>query len=126
MSGNWQHFRGAVRTLIGPGAVKQRLIAAYLEHLRAVESDGLPEEVCVEFLDLQSAFNCVKPAGGLTAAEAAVRKMSDQEAAAHADRILGMFLALSGMNDDGLQAAAPPRLRVVGDDDDLPAFLSRA
>jgi hypothetical protein len=37
-----------------------------------------------------------------------------------------MFLALSGTNDDGLHAAAPPRLRVVGDDDDLPAFLSRA
>jgi hypothetical protein len=52
--------------------------------------------------------------------------MSDQEAAAHAERILAMYLVLSGATAGLPDVAAPPRLRVVGDDDDLPAFLSRA
>ena len=126
MSGNWENFHLAVRVLVGPGVVKQRLIVAYLEHLRRVESEVLPDEVCVEFAALQSALSCVKPAGGLCAAEVAVRKMSDQEATAHAERILSMFLALSGASSESPEVSVPPRLRVVGDDDDLPAFLSRA
>lgn len=127
MSGTHEHFRGAVRVLIGPGAVKQRLIAAYLEHLRGVASDDLPDGVCVDFAELQSALSCAKPAGGLTAAEVAVRKMSDQDAAAHAERILAMYLVLSGVQSGLSDVSTPPRLRVVGDDDDdLPAFLSRA
>jgi hypothetical protein len=126
MSGTHEHFRGAVRVLIGPGAVKQRLITAYLEHLRGVGGDELPPEVCLDFAELQSALECAKPAGGLTAAEVAVRKMSDQDAAAHAERILAMYLILAGVPQGQPDAATPPRLRVVGDDDDLPAFLSRA
>ncbi|HEX7373761.1 MAG TPA: hypothetical protein VF277_02220 [Steroidobacteraceae bacterium] len=125
MSDTHEHFRGAVRVLIGAGAVKQRLIAAYLEHLRDVPDDDLPDAVCLDFAELRSALSCAKPAGGLTAAEVAVRKMSEQDAAAHAERILAMYLMLSGV--EGTAAVAtPPRLRVVGDDDDLPAFLSRA
>ena len=126
MSGNSERFRGAVRVLIGPGAVKQRLIAAYLEHLRGVEGDSLPDEVCVDFAELQSALCCAKPAGGLSAAEVAVRKMSDHDAAAHAERILSMFLVITGVSGELPDQLSPPRLRVVGDDDDLPAFLSRA
>ncbi len=126
MTGNWEQFHRAVRVLIGPGAVKQRLSGAYLEHLRGVESESLPDTVCVEFAALQSALSCVKPIGGLCAAEAAIRKMSDQEAATHAERILTMFLVLSEADGEAQEVSTAPRLRVVGDDDDLPAFLSRA
>ncbi len=126
MSGNLNSFHSAVRVLVGPGQVKQRLIVAYLEHLQGVESEILPDEVCVEFAALQSAFSCVRPAGGLCAAEVAVRKMSEQEASAHAERILSMFTMLSGANREAPESAALPRLRVVGDEDELPAFLSRA
>ena len=127
MSGNREHIRRAVLVLVGPGAIKQRLITAYLDHLRGVDEDALPDAVCVEYAALQSAFSCVKSAGGLCAAEVAVRKMSDQDAAAHAGRIVAMFIALSGGETGSAEAAAAPRLRVVGDDDDeLPAFLSRA
>src|SRR5512141_1598757 len=128
MSGNWDHIRSAVLVLVGPGAVKQRLITAYLEHLRVVDESALPDEVCVEFAALQSAFNCTKPAGGLSAAEAAVRKMSEQDAALHAGRIVAMFAALAASERAASEISALPRLRVVGDDDDddLPTFLSRA
>jgi hypothetical protein len=126
MSGNWEHIRRAVLVLVGPGAVKQRLITAYLDHLRGVDEHALPDAVCLEYAVLRSAFSCVKPAGGLCAAEVAVRKMSDQDAAAHAERIVALFVALSGGEIGWAEAAAPPRLRVVGDEDELPAFLSRA
>lgn len=126
MSGNWDHIRSAVLVLVGPGAVKQRLITAYLEHLRVVDENALPDEVCVEFAALQSAFNCTKPAGGLSAAEAAVRKMSEQDAALHAGRIVAMFAALAASERAASEISALPRLRVVGDDEDLPTFLSRA
>jgi hypothetical protein len=127
MSGNSEHLRRAVLVLVGPGAVKQRLITAYLEHLRVVDEDALPDAAGIEFSTLQSAFNCVRPAGGLCAAEVAVRKMSEQDAAAHAERIVALFQALSGARHETMtEAAAPPRLRVVGDEEDLPAFLSRA
>lgn len=125
MTENWENFRGAVRVLVGPGAVKQRLASAYLDHLRGIDGDDLPGDVQVTFLELQSALACVRPAGGMHAAEAAIRKMSEQEAGAHAERVLAMLLAIVSDGDVAAQAAASPRLRVVGDDD-LPAFLSRA
>lgn len=126
MSGNWEHIRRAVLVLVGPGAVKQRLITAYLAHLRAMDEDALPDAARAEFSLLSSAFSCVKPAGGLCAAEVAVRKMSEQEAAAHAERIVALFQTLSGAAHEASEASGPPRLRVVGDEEDLPAFLSRA
>lgn len=126
MSGNLEHLRGAVRVLVGPGAVKQRLLAAYLGHLRGIEGDALPDAICIDFAALQSALACVRPVVGQCAAEAAIRKMSDSDAAAHAERILEMFLVMSGAALATTEPASPPRLRVVGDDDDLPAFISRA
>jgi hypothetical protein len=68
----------------------------------------------------------MKPAGGLCAAEVAVRKMSEQDAAAHAGRIVAMFVSMAGGEYAALEMPAPPHLRVVGDEEDLPAFLSRA
>jgi hypothetical protein len=126
MSGNWEHIRRAVLVLVGPGAVKQRLITAYLDHLRTIDEDALPDAARIEFSLLSSAFCCVKPAGGLCAAEVAVRKMSEQDAAAHAERIVALFQTLSGAGREAGDALASPRLRVVGDEDSLPAFLSRA
>lgn len=65
--------------------------------------------------------------GGLSAAEVAVRKMSEQEAGRHAVEVLEMLVAMSG-GESRDAAAAQRQLRVVGgeDDDDLPAFLNRA
>ena len=126
MSGNWEQIRRAVLVLVGPGAVKQRLITAYLEHLRSVDETALPDDVCLEFSALQSAFSCVKAAGGLSAAEVAVRKMSEQDAAAHAARIVAIFVAMAGGEHAESALRTPPHLRVVGDEEELPAFLSRA
>jgi hypothetical protein len=127
MSRNWEDFRLAVLVLVGPGTVKQRLIDAYQGHLRAVDGADLPESVGVDFAALVSDLNCGKAVGGLCAAEVAVRKLSELDAAAYSARIIGMFVTLSRTHFSEADLPAPPRLRVVGDDEDeLPAFLSRA
>jgi len=127
MSRNWEDFRLAVQVLVGPGTVKQRLIDAYQGHLRSVDGADLPESIGVDFAALVSALSCVKAVGDLCAAEVAVRKLSEQDAAAYTQRIFGMFIALSRTHFSEPEQPAQPRLRVVGDDDyELPAFLSRA
>ena len=94
----------------------------------------VPDTIVADFAALHSALHNAHAAGGLSAAEVAVRKMSDKDAADHATSILDMYASLSELRErERLQA---PRLRVVGerladgdDDDDndgVPAFLSRA
>jgi hypothetical protein len=65
----------------------------------------------------------------MSAAEVSVRKMSEQQAADHALRVLDMNLHLVSSDADANNA---PRLRIVGAThqtdafEELPAFLSRA
>jgi len=126
MSENWEHLRRAALVLVGAGAMKQRLIEAYRCHLLAVHVDELPSPLEAEFAELIATFNCAQAAGGLAVAEVAVRKMSEQDAARHAQNIVGMLMRLPAPESALAEPAAPPRLRVVGDDDEVPAFLSRA
>jgi hypothetical protein len=127
MTGNWELIRRAATVLIGSGAMKQRLIEAYREHLLAVDAGSLPEPVGRDFVQLMNAFRGASAAGGLGVAEVAVRKMSEQDAARHAQNVLEILVALSAHEPATLEpTSAPPRLRVVGDDEEVPAFLSRA
>ena len=123
---NLEHFRQAALLLVGSGAVKQRLTEAYRSHLLPVRPEVLPAPIDAEFATLMAAFSSAPAAGGLAAAEASVRKMSDQDAARLAQSVLGMLLRLSATAVGIEEATAPPRLRVVGDEDEVPAFLSRA
>ena len=124
----WDHFHGATRVLVGAGPVKQRLIDAWRTHLASLLEQEVPDGLQARFAALRTAMHGAHSAGGLTVAEASVRKMSDMDAAEHAKAILGMFATLSAHADPELAAA--PRLRVVGrvadESDPLPGFLSRA
>lgn len=127
MPSNWEHFRQAAAILVGPGPVKQRLADAYRAHLREIDVRALPADVLPRFEEFSAALHVAQATGGLSAAEVAVRKMSEQEAGRHAVAVLEMLVAMSG--GEGRDAAAAQRqLRLVGgdDDDDLPAFLNRA
>ena len=128
MYGNWEYFRHAVLVLVGPGSIKQRLIDAYLGHLSAVRPSDLPEPAGTQFAVLVSALKCAQAAGGLSCPEVAVRKMSELDAERHAHCILDCFVALSAQHVSETEVTALPRLRVVADidDEDVPAFLSRA
>jgi hypothetical protein len=125
MTQNWECFRCATLTLVGPGPVKQRLCDAYMKHLRMVDAESLPKSIQLGFAELAQAMRCGQPAGGLGAVEATVRKMSEQDAGNLAVRVLEMFVMLS--REDTREAAAQPQrqFRLVGDDD-IPAFLNRA
>ena len=124
-----EEFHAAMRVLVGSGPVKQRLLDAYRNHLAALREQDMPEALHPRFAALKASMHEARPAGGLTAPEASVRKMSERDAADQAEAILEMFTVLAAENDSA------PRLRIVSkeaDDaltDDLfevPAFLSRA
>ena len=125
MTQNWEHFRCATLTLVGPGPVKQRLCDAYMKHLRMVDPESLPRSIQPGYTELAQAMRSAQPAGGLGAVEATVRKMSEQDAGSLAVRVLEMFVVFS--REDTREAAAQPQrqFRLVGDDD-IPAFLNRA
>jgi hypothetical protein len=125
MTQNWEHFRCATLTLVGPGPVKQRLCDAYMKHLRMVDEESLPRSIQPGYTELAQAMRCAQAAGGLGAVEATVRKMSEQEAGNLAARVLEMFVEFS--REDAREPAAQPQrqFRLVGDDD-IPAFLNRA
>jgi hypothetical protein len=125
MTQNWEHFRCATLTLVGPGPVKQRLCDAYMKHLRMVDEESLPRSIQLGYTELAQAMRCAQAAGGLGAVEASVRKMSEQDAGNLAARVLEMFVEFS--REGAREPAAQPQrqFRLVGDDD-IPAFLNRA
>jgi hypothetical protein len=129
MAAVWDVFDGAVRVLVGCGPVKQRLIEAWRDHLSPLHEKDVPEALRADLVALRAAMHAAPAAGGMSAAEVSVRKMSEQQAADHALRVLDMHLMLASSDTD---ASNPPRLRIVGAThqadafEDLPAFLSRA
>jgi hypothetical protein len=126
MTENWDQFRRAALVLVGPGPVKQRLCDAYLKHLRAVDVDELPTGVRTDYATLEQALTTAQATGGLGAVEVTVRKMSEQDAGRHASCVLDMFIALSRSDDRDRTAPSHRPMRLVVEDDDIPAFLNRA
>lgn len=130
MAALWNAVDGAVRVLVGAGPVKQRLIDAWRQHLGSLQDKDVPDALRARLMTLRAAMDAAHPTGGMSAAEVSVRKMSDKDAAGHAVRVLEMYAQLCATYE--FDAAAAPRLRVVGGEDrhdlgdDLPAFLSRA
>jgi len=129
MAAVWDVFDGAVRVLVGCGPVKQRLIEAWRDHLSPLHEKDVPEALRAGLGALRAAMHAAPSAGGMSAAEVSVRKMSEKEAAEHAVRVLEMQLLLASSDAD---SSNPPRLRIVGAThqadafEELPAFLSRA
>jgi hypothetical protein len=129
MAAVWNMFDGAMRVLVGAGPIKQRLIEAWRNHLATLQERDVPETLRPRLATLRHAMSVARPTGGLSAAEASVRKMSDKEAADHAIRILEIYGQLDATDAD---VSNSPKLRVVAQSpereelDDLPAFLSRA
>jgi hypothetical protein len=135
MAAVWSVFDRAVRVLVGAGPVKQRLSEAWRDHLAPLQERDLPDSVRGRLATLRHGMHSAQPTGGMTAAEASVRKMSEREAADHALRILEIYSQLAASDID---TGSPPRLRVVAQNherendldrdgfDELPAFLSRA
>src|SRR4029079_5732930 len=117
-------FHQAVVVLVGAGAVKHRLGQAFGLHLASVRDHDLPEILRARLSSLRKAMYAAQPAGGMSALEVSVRKMSEHEAAGHAESIVEMFAMLTLYAEP--EAGSAPRLRVVGGDDVDQDFFSRA
>jgi hypothetical protein len=119
-SGSLSHLRRAALLLVGPGPVKQRLCEATVRHLLDVNPAELPTELAASYRELMTSLRSTQAIGGMGPVEATVRKMSDQEAAACAARVLDLYVGLSGARpgrDTREHVAGSPRqLRLVGDD----------
>lgn len=122
MQTDWERFHEAVVILAGSGPVKQRLAEAYLAHLQEVHPDDLPRDVRGSFATVAMALHSVPPTGGMDSVAASVRKMSEMEAARHAQAIVTVFAGLY----EPQSLARAPQLRAVPDEDEIPAFLNRA
>ena len=111
MSSFEEHFAAAVQILIEDGPIKQRLAAAYTQHLADVTDADLPPALRREFADLQAAVSRVAPAGTETRVRASVQKMSPREASGHAATILRLYVEImSGLERaEPLKVVAPPR-----------------
>jgi hypothetical protein len=114
MSSAWERFFNAAQTLSAAGPIKQRLALAYGKHLALMQADEVPREIRDEFASLSSSLSSVLPLRGETALQASVRKMSDQDAAMHALRIINLMGSMVRLQLQPRQ----PVLRAVNSGDD--------
>ena len=75
-----ERFEAAVYVLVAEGPIKQRLAAAYSEHLDDLESSELPAKLRPAFSALHTALQRVPPIGREASVTATIRKMSPEEA----------------------------------------------
>jgi hypothetical protein len=107
-----------VLTLVGDGAIKQRLLRVFTEHLDDLDEQDLPAGLRREFSDLRAALNKINPIGSETRVRASVKKMSTNEAVRHADTIVRLCTALLG------QAERAEPLKVVTAPKKPPRYLA--
>ena len=114
MSSAWEYFLNAAQHLSSSGPIKQRLAKAYTAHLASINTEEIPREYREEFISIGTSLSAVTPLRGETAVQASIRKMSDFEAARHAQRIVGLMGALIRLQLQPRQ----PVLRAVNSGDD--------
>lgn len=89
-----ERFQAAVTVLVGDGAIKERLAAAYVENLDDLEETEFPSGLRQAFADLEFALHAEHPIGREPCVRATVRKMSSIEARAHAGTIVMLYAEL--------------------------------
>jgi hypothetical protein len=89
-----ERFEAAVSALVAEGSVKDRLSAAYLEHLDDLETSELPQGLRTKFDNLHTALHAVTPIGREPCLKATIRKMSRLQAGNHARTIVSIYAEL--------------------------------
>ncbi len=85
-------LEAAVLTLVGHGALKDRLYAAYCDHLDDLRQQDLPEEVQSEFSSMSRAMHGARALPGDSVVRASVRKFSIEQAQAFAALIVRTYV----------------------------------
>ena len=91
MSNHVNRFYTAVSVLAGHGHIKQRLIQAFEDNLAHIDDDTIPIKVRESFAELNDLMNQVEPLNGEGPICSSVRKMSIDEAAECARRIIDLY-----------------------------------
>jgi hypothetical protein len=95
MKAAWESMHLAAVQLADASPVKHRLALAFSKYLADLDSADLPRAVRGEFEALRREMTRVPPLRGETSVVATVRKMSNDEAARNAQRIVRLLGALS-------------------------------
>lgn len=95
MKAAWESVHLAAVQLADSSPVKQRLIAAFSNYLAELDSSELPREARAEFDCIRRDLTRVPPMRGESPVVATVRKMSNEEAARNAQRIVRLLAAWS-------------------------------
>ena len=115
-----ERFEAAVSALVSEGSVKERLAAAYSEHLDDLETSELPQGLRAKFDVLHTALHTVTPIGTEPCIRATIRKMSEQQAGNHARTIVTLYSTLIGRGE-----RAEPSKVLNGKHKKVPRFVSR-
>ncbi len=111
MSTTLDKFRGAALSLARSGSIKDRLTAAYRDHLAFVEESELPGELVAEFRAVNRALNRERPISRSDdALRATVRKMSSTEADEVASSVVRLFGAMSAEGQSSLNSIVSQRV----------------
>src|SRR5579862_8026478 len=85
-------LEAAVLALVGHGALKDRLCAAYTDHLDDIRGQDLPEEVQSEFSAMSRAMHAARALPGDSVVRASVRKFSNEQAQGFAALIVRTYV----------------------------------
>jgi hypothetical protein len=85
-------LEAAVLTLVGHGAMKDRLCTAYCDHLDDIREQDLPEEVQREFAAMSRAMHGARALPGDSVVRASVRKFSNEQAQGFAALIVRTYV----------------------------------
>ena len=86
-------LEAAVLALAGHGVLKDRLSAAFSDHLDGIDEHELPEEVQEDFSALARAMHAARVLPGDSVVRASVRKFSSEEALHFAALIVRLYAA---------------------------------
>lgn len=85
-------LEAAVLALVGHGALKDRLYAAYCDHLDHIREQDLPEEVQREFTAMSRAMHAARALPGDSVVRASIRKFSNEQAQGFAALIVRTYV----------------------------------
>lgn len=89
----WQRLYAATRELVTSAPIKYRLTEAFCRHLIHVDVAELPVSVRSSLIELSAQLQAATPLRGESAAQATIRKLSDQQAQHYAQQIVELWAA---------------------------------
>ena len=84
-------LEAATLALVGDGTLKDRLCAAYCDHLDDVSEQDLPDEVQEEFAAMVRVMHGARALPGDSVVRASIRKLSNEQAQRYASLILRSY-----------------------------------